>query len=94
MHNHEHDSSYEAMMFPFVAIVLGTATEHVIDHYAPFIPFTVAVLVEGLVVDQLAVYNRKKTKVSITSSETHSEETLYLYVWPEHDSTMQTSIDM
>merc|ERR1719419_801884 len=73
---------------------MGTATEHLRDHYAPSIPYTVAIFLEGLIVDWLAEWDRKYTLVSITSSKSHTEETVYLYVWPDDDWTMQKSIDM
>ena len=55
---HGHDNSYKAIMFPFVAIVIGTATEYFLDRNAPWVPYTVAVMVEGMLLDWLASYGR------------------------------------
>ena len=55
---HGHDNSYKALMFPFVAIVLGTATEHLLNRRAPWVPYTVAVMVEGMLLDWLASFGR------------------------------------
>ena len=48
---HGHDTSYKALFFPFVAIVAGTATEHFLERHAPWVPFTVAVMVEGMALE-------------------------------------------
>ena len=48
---HGHDTSYKALFFPFVAIVIGTATEHFLERRAPWVPYTVAVMVEGMALE-------------------------------------------
>jgi len=92
-YNHAHDTSYQALLFPFVAMVLGTATEHFIDHYSPQVPYTVAILLEGYILDVLASIDRKKVSI-IGSGADHDDESIDVYVWPQDDSIMQRSIDM
>jgi NhaP-type Na+/H+ or K+/H+ antiporter/carbonic anhydrase len=89
MPNHQHDNSYEALMFPFVAMVMGTATEHVLDRHAPWIPYTVTILLEGWLVDVLANFDR--ANIFRDSDDEHG---FVIYIYPESDSTMQRSIDM
>ena len=60
---HGHDVSYKALFFPFVAIAMGTATEHVLNRRAAWVPFTVAVMVEGMALDWLASLDRDKSGV-------------------------------
>merc|ERR550534_1936819 len=92
-YNHEHDTSYQALLFPFVAMVLGTATEHSIDRYAPQVPYTVTILLEGYILDALASLGRKKVTITGSGAD-HDDESMDVYVWPHSDGVMQRSIDM
>ena len=56
---HGHDTSYKALFFPFVAIVIGTATEHFLERRAPWVPYTVAVMVEGMALEWIASFGRE-----------------------------------
>jgi len=41
-------STYKAVLFPFFAIMLGTATLHFLTRYFPSVPYTVAMMLEGI----------------------------------------------
>lgn len=49
-----HSHSYKALLFPFVMLAMGAFTQHVLSRYAPSVPYTMLMLVEGFVVDYLA----------------------------------------
>ncbi|EGB08992.1 hypothetical protein AURANDRAFT_63566 [Aureococcus anophagefferens] len=49
-----HSHSYKALLFPFVVLAMGAFTQHVLSRYAPSVPYTMLMLVEGFVVDYLA----------------------------------------
>ena len=40
--------SFKAVLFPFFAIFLGTATLHFLTRYCSWVPYTVAVMSEGI----------------------------------------------
>eukprot|EP00746_Dinoflagellata_sp_MGD_P084609 gnl/MRDRNA2_/MRDRNA2_33566_c0_seq1.p1 gnl/MRDRNA2_/MRDRNA2_33566_c0~~gnl/MRDRNA2_/MRDRNA2_33566_c0_seq1.p1 ORF type:complete len:632 (-),score=76.78 gnl/MRDRNA2_/MRDRNA2_33566_c0_seq1:723-2618(-) len=54
-HVHEH----QGLLFLLVALVIGALTNWIIDHYAPSIPFTVVLLVEGFVLGILQVVTKE-----------------------------------
>ena len=60
---HGHSTNYKALMFPFVAISIGTATEHLLNRHAHWFPYTVAVMVEGMLLDWALSGDRESTDV-------------------------------
>jgi NhaP-type Na+/H+ or K+/H+ antiporter len=48
-----HHNTYKALLFPFFAIFFGTLTLHLLSRYAPFVPYTVMVMLLGMAFDAL-----------------------------------------
>ena len=49
-----HAHSYKALLFPFVILAMGAMTQHLVSRFAPSVPYTMLMLVEGFVLDYLA----------------------------------------
>lgn len=57
--HHIHVHSFHALLFPFVAIAMGTLTQHLLSRHAPHVPYTMVVMLEGFVLDWLASANNE-----------------------------------
>ena len=90
---HAHSNAYISLLFPFTAIALGTATEHLLSRHAPSMPYTVTVMIEGMLLDGLASYNRN-APVGLPGYNALSPLSRIAGVLPGQNSTMQVSLDM
>uniref|UniRef100_A0A7S3NIQ1 Alpha-carbonic anhydrase domain-containing protein n=1 Tax=Aureoumbra lagunensis TaxID=44058 RepID=A0A7S3NIQ1_9STRA len=69
VHEHpSHSHSYQAVLYPFVAIAMGTLTQHLISRFAPSLPYTMIVMIEGFLLDLLASINNEGRLNSLQES--------------------------
>jgi hypothetical protein len=90
---HAHSNAYISLLFPFTAITLGTATEHLLSRHMPWMPYTVTVMIEGMLLDGLASYNRN-APVGLPGYGALSPLSRIAGVLPGQNNTMQVSLDM
>lgn len=57
--DHIHVHAYHALLYPFVAIAMGTLTLHVLTRRCSRIPYTMVVMLEGFLLDWLASTNNE-----------------------------------
>jgi len=50
----------KAVLFPFTALAMGTMTHHLLERFLPSMPYTVVILIEGLILDLIAETDKKK----------------------------------
>lgn len=65
---HEHVHSFMSLLFLFLALVLGAFTLHILTLYAPSLPYTAVLLVEGMIlggVHEMTNHGMGKLSVSI-----------------------------
>jgi NhaP-type Na+/H+ or K+/H+ antiporter len=65
---HHHVHEFMALLFLFVALILGAATLHLLTLYAPSVPYTAVLLIEGILLGmchEFSDHNLGKLSVSI-----------------------------
>lgn len=58
----------KALLFPFTALAMGTLTHHLLERFIPAMPYTVVILIEGLLLDLIADSD-KKTSMALDNPE-------------------------
>eukprot|EP00931_Biecheleriopsis_adriatica_P058425 TRINITY_DN34775_c0_g1_i1.p1 TRINITY_DN34775_c0_g1~~TRINITY_DN34775_c0_g1_i1.p1 ORF type:complete len:1179 (+),score=197.98 TRINITY_DN34775_c0_g1_i1:60-3596(+) len=91
--------SIRAILMPVVALLVGALTYQFLHHYAPWMPYTLAIMIEGFLMDALAYQSRPFPDLNTflicpTTSAPLNMPQNGVEILPQMCNSMQLSMDM